>query len=93
MLHHIHHVQYVFQLLVLYGNIGTFTQQSLEKNWMTVQQLYFINMYSNCKEQKALLQVLEKRNKIEDLEASGDQGDKSVRKGHNKRTRYYVTVF
>jgi len=62
---------HVSEFLTLYGNIGIFTQQGLEKlNDITT---IFYQHASNHKEQESLLQVLEKRNRIEELEANGYQ--------------------
>jgi len=87
---------HVLQFLMLYGNIGTFSQQGLEKlnDFTTI----FYQHASNHREQESLLQVLENRNRIEDLEASGHQRDmkeqkciKCKEKGHNKRICHNVT--
>ena len=81
---------HVSQFLELYGNIAKFNQQGLEKlNDLTT--IYFQHA-SNHREQEALQQILEKRNRIEELEDQGHH--RSVRElkcskcnqtGHNKR--------
>ena len=81
---------HVSEFLQLYGNIGQFTQQGLEKlNDLTT---IFFQHASNHHEQEALKQILEKRNRIEELEYQGYQRSvreqkcsKCKQKGHNKR--------
>ena len=84
-------VMHVSQFLKLYGNIGQFTQQGLEKlnDLTTILFQHATNHY----EQEALKQVLEKRNRLEELEYQGYQRSirkqkcsKCKHKGHNKRT-------
>ena len=62
---------HVSQFLNLYGNIRMFTQQGLEKlNEFTT---IFYQHASNHREQEALKQILEKRNRIKELEDNGHQ--------------------
>ena len=62
---------HVSEFLKLYGNIGQFTQQGLEKlNDLTT---IFFQHTSNHHEQEAHKQILEKRNRIEELEYQGYQ--------------------
>ncbi len=80
---------HVHQFLSLHGNIVTFSQQGLEK----LNDITTIHYHStNHRESEALKQLLEKRNRIEELEY-GYQRSKQVQKcsfcksaGHNKRT-------
>jgi len=85
---------HVSEFLTLYGNIGIFTQQRLEKLNDITTILY--QHASNHKEQES---VLEKQNRIEELEANGYQRElreqrctKCKEIGHNKRTCYNLTI-
>ena len=82
---------HVSQFLGLYGNIGIFTQQGLEKlnDFTTI----FYQRATNHQELDGLRQVLEKRNRIEELEDNGHQRVRREQKcstckgkGHNKKT-------
>jgi len=82
---------HVSQFISLYRNVGMFTQQGLEKSndFTTI----FYQHASNHREQEALRQVLEKRNRIDELEENGYQrvGREQKcsickEKGHNKKT-------
>ena len=78
------------QFLELYSNIAKFNQQGLEK-LNDITTIYFQHA-SNHWEQEALQQILEKRNRIEELEDQGRHWSvrelkysKCNQTGHNKR--------
>ena len=82
---------HVSEFLKLYGNVVLFTQQGLEK-LNDITTIHF-QRSSNHKEADSLRQLLEKRNRIEELEIGGHQRTKQVKAcgickqtGHNKRT-------
>lgn len=82
---------HVSEFLHLQGNIVMFTQQGLEK-LNDVNTVHF-QRSSNHREHEALKQLLEKRNRIEELEIDGFQRKKAEQKcsscklpGHNKRS-------
>ena len=82
---------HVPEFLKLYGNITMFTQQGLEK-LNDITTIHF-QRSSNHREMEALVQVLEKRNRLEALEDDGFMRTKQVQvcssckcKGHNKRS-------
>ena len=73
-----------------HGNISKFCQQGLEK-LNDVTTLHYLRG-TNHKKREALVQMLQKRNRLEDLEAKGYQRQKHICKcsncgqaGHNKR--------
>ena len=88
------------QFLTLHGNISKFGQQGLEKlnDFTTI----FYQHASNHREQEALKQVLEKRNRIDELEGNGhhrigreQKCSVCKEKGHNKKTcsqRFNITT-
>lgn len=84
-------LMHVPQFISLHGNLVLFTQQGLEKlNDISTKQF---QRASNHKNIDALIQMLEKRNRIETLEDSGYQRTKRVYTcseckiaGHNKRS-------
>lgn len=80
---------HVSEFLKLHGNISMFSQQGLEK-LNDITTIHFQHA-SNHREQEALKQLLEKRNRLEDLEEH--QRTKHVQtcsfckeSGHNKRS-------
>jgi len=82
---------HVPEFVRLYGNITKFTQQGLEKlNDLTTKQYLHS---TNHREAEALVQLMEKRNRLEELEAEGYQRQIRTCKcsscgqiGHNKCT-------
>ena len=82
---------HVGEFLKLYGNIVKFSQQGLEKlNDLTTTHFQHS---SNHRELEALKQMLQKRNRIEDLESRGFQRPKQIqvctvckKSGHNRCT-------
>ena len=80
---------HVSQFLELYGNIAKFNQQGLEKlNDLTT--IYF--QHASNHREGALQQILEKRNRIKELEEQGylrsireQKCSKCNKSGHNKR--------
>ena len=87
---------HVSEFLRLYGNIVMFTQQGLEK-LNDVTTVHF-QRSSNHREYEALKQLLEKRNRIEELEIGGFERKKEEQKcsicklpGHNKRSCTHIS--
>ena len=87
---------HVSEFLRLYGNIVMFTQQGLEK-LNDVTTVHF-QRSSNHREHEALKQLLEKRNRIEELEIGGFERKKEEQKcsicklpGHNKRSCTHIS--
>lgn len=82
---------HVSEFISLYGNVAMFTQQGLEKlNDLTT--IYFQHS-TNHHGQDAFRQILEKRNRIEQMEIEGHQRivrkqkcSKCHKTDHNKRT-------
>lgn len=64
---------HVSQFLKLHGNINIFTQQGLEKlnDMMTIH----FHHSPNHREQEVFKQMLQKRNRLEELELGGHQRD------------------
>ena len=94
MSHHYMHalIYYVPEFLRLYdGNLTMFNQQGLEKlNDVTTQHFQW---GTNHHDVSALEQILQKRIRLQSLEASGYNRDKHIHKctvclkvGHNRRT-------
>ena len=81
-------MMHVLEFIALHGNLVLFSQQGLEKlnNFSTKQ----FQLASNHRNIESLLQMLEKRNRIENLEDNGHQRIKQVqtckKTGHNKRS-------
>ena len=82
---------HVSQFIQLYGDVVKFTQQGLEKLNDTTT-IYFQHS-SNHRENEALKQILEKRNRVENLELVGFKRNVQILKcsicgkaGHNKCT-------
>ena len=83
-------MQHVGQFMTLSGAILPFTQQGLEKYNDLVTKDYFRS--SSHRGQECLTQILQKQNRIEDLESSGAKRKKRFEvtcsqcgsKGHNK---------
>ena len=78
-------MMHVWEFIVLHGNLVSFSQQGLEKlNNFSTKQFHLVSNHRNI---ESLLQMLEKRNGIENLEDNGHQRIKQVKKiGHNKRS-------
>ena len=81
---------HVSEFIGLYGNIVTFSQQGLEK-LKDITTIHFQHS-TNHREAEALQQLLEKRNRLDELE-SECQRSKQIQKcslcksvGHNKRS-------
>lgn len=82
---------HVHEFITLHGNLVSFSQQGLEKlNDFSTKQFQLASSHRNI---EALQQMLEKRNRIENLEDNGHQRIKQVqtcskckKTGHNKRS-------
>lgn len=85
-------MNHVSEFMTLHGSILAFTQQGLEKYNDVVTKDYFRS--SNHKGEQALLQIMQKRNRLEHLHDSGVQVPKVFditcsnckEKGHNRLT-------
>ena len=84
-------MMHVPEFITLHGNLVSFTQQGLEKlNDFSTKQFQRASNHRNI---ESLKQMLEKRNRVENLEDSGYQRIKRVltcskckKTGHNKRS-------
>lgn len=82
---------HVPEFITLHGNLVSFSQQGLEKlNGFSTKQFQQASSHQNI---QSLKQMLEKRNRIENLEDNGYQRNKKLltcgkckKTGHNKRS-------